>query len=133
MTQIRVRYTGQLHAEATHGPSGATLTTDAPKDHDGLGESFAPTDLLASSLGTCLLTIMGIEAKKMGWDFVGATCVVDKVIAKEGPRRVGELNATVTMPADLTSAQLLYLQTSAYRCPVLLTLQPAVTINITWN
>lgn len=133
MTRIKVRYTGRLHAEATHTPSGAVLSTDAPTDHDGLGESFAPTDLLATSLGTCLLTIMGIEAKKMGWDFTGATATVDKEIAPEGPRRVGALRATVNMPAHLTNPQLLYLRTAAYRCPVLVTLKDAVEITITWN
>ena len=133
MTRISVRYLDNLHAEAVHGPSDATLQTDAPTDHDGLGQSFAPTDLLAASLGTCLLTIMGIEAKKMGWTFIGATATVDKEIAPEGPRRVGALRATVTMPSNLTEAQLLYLKTAAYRCPVLVTLQDSVDITITWN
>jgi putative redox protein len=67
MTRISCRYTGDLHCAAEHEPSGMTLSTDAPHDHDGRGETFSPTDLLATALGTCILTVMGITAKRRNW------------------------------------------------------------------
>ena len=67
-TKISCNYLGNLHAKAKHSLSGSVIYTDAPKDHDGNGEDFAPTDLLASALGTCVITIMGIEAKRRGWE-----------------------------------------------------------------
>ena len=66
-TKICCKYLGDLHAEAKHSFSGSIIYTDAPKDHDGEGQNFAPTDLIASALGTCIITIMGIEAKRRGW------------------------------------------------------------------
>mgnify|MGYP006242739081 FL=1 len=80
MTAIQCQYTGDLHCTAQHGPSGTVLSTDAPTDHDGLGESFSPTDLLATALGTCILTIMGIMARRRGWDLTDAKVSVEKTM-----------------------------------------------------
>ena len=77
---IECSYTGQLHCNATHVLSGTQLHTDAPTDHDGLGQSFSPTDLIATALGTCVLTIMGIAAKRQGWEIGEANAVVEKTI-----------------------------------------------------
>ena len=66
-TKISCKYLGDLHAEAKHSQSGSVIYTDAPKDHDGNGKDFAPTDVLVFALGTCVITIMGIEAKRRGW------------------------------------------------------------------
>ena len=88
--RIEVQYEGELHTRAAHGPSGATLETDAPKDNEGKGESFSPTDLLATALGTCMLTVMGIYARRKGWDLATAErwlspiLAYDPLIAKAG-------------------------------------------------
>ena len=87
MTRISCRYTGDLHCSAEHEPSGVTLNTDAPPDHDGRGESFSPTDLLATALGTCILTVMGITAKRRNWSVTDAEASVEKIMSQTGPAR----------------------------------------------
>jgi uncharacterized OsmC-like protein len=87
--RIEVQYEGELHTSARHGPSGAVLETDAPKDNEGKGESFSPTDLLATALGTCMLTVMGILARRKGWELKGARVSVDKDMVADPVRRVG--------------------------------------------
>ena len=89
MTRISCRYTGDLHCTAEHGPSRVALHTDAPPDHDGRGESFSPTDLLATALGTCILTVMGITAKRRNWTVTDAQASVEKIMSQTGPRRIG--------------------------------------------
>ena len=84
MTHISCRYTGDLHCQALHGPSGVDIHTDAPTDHDGRGESFSPTDLLATALGTCILTVMGITAKRRNWTFNDAEASVEKNYEPKG-------------------------------------------------
>jgi len=100
MTTIECRYTGDLHCEAVHAQSGKLLQTDAPTDHDGLGESFSPTDLLATSLGTCVLTIMGITAKRRQWNISGATALVEKHMTQQGPRQIDCLRVYVSCPTN---------------------------------
>ena len=78
MTMIRCSYSGDLHCNALHERSGVKINTDAPNDHDGRGESFSPTDLLATALGTCLLTVMGITAKRRGFELGEAKAMVEK-------------------------------------------------------
>ena len=73
MVSIQFEYQGDLHCRAVHGPSGTELNTDAPKDNQGRGESFSPTDLVATALGTCMLTVMGIMARTLGLDITGTT------------------------------------------------------------
>ena len=87
--EIDVVYTGELHCEATHGPSGSKLTTDAPVDNGGKGAAFSPTDLVGVALGTCLVTIMGIIAKRHDWDLRGTRVHVVKEMAAKPARRVG--------------------------------------------
>ena len=78
MVPIQVEYQGDLHCKTVHGPSGTELSTDAPKDNQGRGESFSPTDLVAAALGTCMLTIMGIMARTLELDIAGTTATVEK-------------------------------------------------------
>ncbi|MFT4112572.1 OsmC family protein, partial [Silvibacterium sp.] len=78
MVSIAVEYQGELHCKAVHGPSGNELTTDAPKDNQGRGESFSPTDLVATALGSCMLTVMGIMARTLNVEIAGATANVEK-------------------------------------------------------
>ena len=90
METIRTTYTGQLRTEAIHVQSGNKLITDAPTDNKGKGETFSPTDLLATSLASCIFTIMGIKAEESGFIIDGATAKTWKIMA-ENPRRVAEV------------------------------------------
>ena len=91
MVKIDVAYEGDLHTTCRHGPSGRELETDAPVDNQGRGESFSPTDLLATALGTCTLTVMGIVARREGWKLEGARSRVEKHMVADPVRRVGRL------------------------------------------
>ena len=118
MTAIEVRYEGELRCLATHGPTGATLTTDAPPDNQGLGRCFSPTDLLATSLGTCVLTVMGIVAERNGWPFKGTTATVTKEMVADPNRRVGRLTVEIRVPGDWNERQRASLERAARTCPV---------------
>jgi putative redox protein len=127
---IDIVYEGDLHTLATHGPSGATLSTDAPTDNGGRGAAFSPTDLLATSLGACMATIMGLYAKKEGLDIAGAKVRVVKEMVAVPRRRVGRVEVTVAVPAEkaarLTPLQRQGLERAAHDCPVNLSLHPDV-------
>ena len=133
MTHITCTYTGDLHCEATHSGSGATLSTDAPLDNEGKGEAFSPTDLLATSLGTCMLTIMGITARSRGWSLEGARASVDKVMSTEGPRRIETLRVTLQLPEELNDDQRALLQRVAEQCPVKRSIVPLINAEIHWT
>jgi len=98
MVNIQVEYQGDLHCKATHGPSGAELSTDAPKDNQGRGESFSPTDLVATALGACMLTIMGIAARTLNIEFAGATAAVEKEMTAAPPRTIRSASETFFPP-----------------------------------
>ena len=135
MVEIQIAYQGNLRCSARHVDSGATLLTDAPKDNMGNGESFSPTDLVATALGTCMLTIMGIAAKRMNVDLSGATAVVTKEMSPAPVRRIARLAVTVRVPARLTEEQRQKLQNAALSCPVHKSLRPDVQtpINFQWD
>jgi putative redox protein len=126
--RIEVEYQGELHTRAMHAPSGATLETDAPKDNEGKGESFSPTDLLATALGTCMLTVMGIFARRKGWDLKGARVSVDKDMVADPVRRVGHLGLRFTMPAGIPEDARKPLERAAHTCPVHQSLHPDTKI-----
>jgi putative redox protein len=135
MVQIEIAYQGNLRCGARHVDSGATLQTDAPKDNMGNGESFSPTDLVAAALGTCMLTIMGIAARRMDVDLSGATALVSKEMSQSPIRRIARLAVTVRVPAQLTQQQRQELQNAALACPVHKSLHPDVQIpvNFQWG
>jgi putative redox protein len=122
--RIDIRYEGELRCSATHEPSGERLLTDAPKDNDGLGRSFSPTDLVATALGTCVLTTMGLAARKRGFSIEGATVVVHKEMESKPRRHIGELRARFTLPAALSERQQRLLEAVADACPVAASLGP---------
>lgn len=136
MVRIDIGYDGNLHCRATHAPSGKSLETDAPVDNQGRGESFSPTDLLATALGTCMATTMGILARERGYDLGGMSISVDKLMTP-APRRVARLEVKLTLPETLGRA----LDASARRdleergnhCPVRLSLLPAVEVPIHYD
>ncbi len=132
-TKISCNYIGDLHTEAKHSPSGSVIHTDAPKDHDGEGKNFAPTDLLASSLGTCVITIMGIEAKRRGWDLRNIKVDVYKTMNSKGPRKIKTLELEIFMPSELDSRRYKILQRTAEQCPVKLNLETSIDIKLNWH
>jgi len=128
----RVIYSGGLRTEAVHEKSGNKIITDAPTDNHGKGEAFSPTDLMATSLATCMLTVMGIacEARNMNMD--GAAAEVTKIMAAN-PRRVAEIHVKITMPAKgYTDEQKKILEHTAHTCPVAQSLHPNLIQNITF-
>ena len=98
MVEINVVYEGKLRCKSTHGPSGAVLLTDAPVDNHGQGASFSPTDLVATALGTCMLTVMGIAAERENLDLTGTTVRVVKEMATQPVRRIGKLTEFHLVP-----------------------------------
>ena len=130
MVEIDIVYKGELRCLATHQPSSATLTTDAPKDNHGKGESFSPTDLVATALGTCMLTIMGIAAQSMQIDLSGTKVVVRKEMAAKPIRRIGTLAVTIDVPLSLGEAQRQKLINVAMTCPVHKSMHPDVQMPI---
>lgn len=127
-----MEYLGDLHCKATHGPSGTTLETDAPKDNQGRGESFSPTDLVATALGTCILTTMGILARNIGVDLAGASASVTKEMATVPTRRLGSLAVTLKMPAGVSAENRIKLERAAHTCPVHKSMHPDVAMPITF-
>lgn len=118
MVTIAVRYEGGLRCKATHGPSGQTLHTDAPVDNHGRGESFSPTDLVATALGACMATIMGIAAERHQLDLRGMSIEVSKVMSAEAPRRIAKLATTIKVPLPADHPQRVLLENAALTCPV---------------
>ncbi|MCA0237946.1 MAG: OsmC family protein [Bacteroidetes bacterium] len=117
MTSI-VEYLGELRTEATHLLSGQKIITDAPPDNQGRGEAFSPTDLCATSLASCMLTIMGISARNHGWNIDGAKAEVTKIMASD-PRRIARIEIRFSMPRNnYTDGQRKVLEHAARTCPV---------------
>ncbi|MBL8732397.1 MAG: OsmC family protein [Planctomycetes bacterium] len=134
MVTITAKYEGDLCCTATHGPSEARLNTDAPKDNEGLGRYFSPTDLVATALGTCILTTMGIVARRHGIELQGAEVKVEKHMNAQ-PRRIGRLPVEVVIRGSFDDAQKKLLENAAHTCPVHKSLHPDVQapITITWR
>ena len=120
-----ITYLGNLRTEATHLQSGEKIITDAPLDNKGRGEAFSPTDLLATSLGNCMLTVMGIAAQEKGINMEGTTCSIKKVMAAD-PRRVSEVHTQITFPHLYSDKDRAILEHTAKTCPVLLSLHPDI-------
>ena len=130
MVQIDITYRGGLRCEAVHGPSGQTLVTDAPVDNHGKGESFSPTDLVATALGVCIPTIMGIVAEREKIDLSDMRITVVKEMSVGPPRRIAKLTTRILMPGGLDERQRTKLEKSALTCPVHQTLHGNVEMPI---
>ena len=130
MVKIDIVYQGDLHTLATHGPSGMQLSTDAPKDNQGKGESFSPTDLVATALGCCMLTIMGILARRKNIALENARVSVEKHMTTTGTRRIGKLQVRFDMPAGLAVEDRKMLENAAFTCPVHKSLHPEIEIPV---
>jgi len=126
MVKIASSYEGGLRCRAVHGPSGTTIQTDAPADNLGKGEFFSPTDLVATALGTCMMTIMGIVADRHGLDLRGMTVETEKVMTAIPTRRIASLRTRVTVPLPPDHPQRGLLEQAAHACPVHKSLHPDI-------
>ncbi|MEA5392071.1 OsmC family protein [Cyanobium gracile UHCC 0139] len=133
MTTMTCRYEGALRCTAEHAPSGSQLITDAPVDNQGKGEAFSPTDLVATALATCLLTVMGIVAEREGMVLEGARVRVEKGMTGSGERRIALLEAWIDLPAGLDDGQRDVLIRAGERCPVKVSLEGCVPMRLHWN
>ncbi len=133
MTSV-VNYEGDLRTVAKHLQSGSTIETDAPTDNQGKGEHFSPSDLVATSLGSCMLTIMGQKARDMKVDLKGTTIEIQKIM-KPDPRRVGGINLTFHFPSALhvDEKQKIILERAAHTCPVRYSIHPDIEVNVAFN
>lgn len=134
MTKMKTVYLGGLRSEVEHLQSGTKLVTDAPLDNHGKGESFSPTDLFASSLGCCMLTIMGISAESYGFNIEGTTIETEKIMGTN-PRRVVEIKLDIHFPkgANYTDQQKRLIEAAVRTCPVANSLNPEIKKTITFN
>ncbi|MGB0413530.1 MAG: OsmC family protein [Coraliomargarita sp.] len=126
MVKISIDYQGQLRSQAVHSPSGTTLTTDAPVDNNGKGESFSPTDLCATALGSCMATIIGMQTEALGIDLSGMRIEVSKAMSADLPRRIVELVTEIWLPIELDAEQQKLVEKAALTCPVHYSLHPEI-------
>ena len=129
-----IEYQGALRTSPKHIASGQEITTDAPVDNNGKGEAFSPTDLLATSLGACALTVMGIRANQEGFDLEDCTATVNKVMAAD-PRRVSEVHINVSLAANCQAKMQKILEGIGKNCPVSKSLHPDLKqiFNFEWK
>lgn len=129
-----VVYEGNLRTVCTHLKSGTVIQTDAPTDNQGKGERFSPSDLVATALGSCMLTIMGIKARDLNIDLAGVKIDVEKIMAGE-PRRIGGINLTFHFPEtlELSDKNKLILENAAHTCPVIYSINPEIKVEARFN
>jgi len=133
METIRTIYAGQLRTKATHMQSKTELLTDAPLDNQGKGETFSPTDLLATALGSCMLTIMGIAAREHQFSIEGTEMKIWKIMASN-PRKVAEVKIDLFFPPhDFSAKQKKILDYCSKTCPVALSLHPDIKQTVTFH
>jgi putative redox protein len=128
MVRMDIDYQGGLRCTARHGPSGMTLTTDAPVDNQGRGEAFSPTDLASTALGACVATIMGIYAEREGIALEGMKVGVEKTMSAEPPRRISRVELFFKMPAGISAKHRVALERCVEACPVRRSLHPEVEV-----
>jgi len=135
MVEMRLVYEGGLHTTALHGPSSSRIETDAPVDNQGQGKAFSPTDLLATSLASCMLTTMAILGEREGWKIDGAVARVEKHMELEPRRRVSRVVVELEMPPGYSVSARARLEEAALGCPVATSLHPntVVDLSISWN
>ena len=133
MSTIETKYLGELRTEAKHVRSGNRLITDAPTDNQGKGEAFSPTDLLAASLGSCMMTIIGIAARTHGFNVDGTSIHITKIMA-ENPRKVGEVIVEFDFPVkNYSGKEKAIIENAAKTCPVAKSLHPDLKQTLIFN
>ena len=135
MVEMIIQYTGDLHCTAKHQPSGAVIQTDAPVDNQGRGEAFSTTDLLGAALGTCMVTIMGIAARRYDIELKGTRVVVRKTMSTDSPRRIAKLEVDFYVPLPANHPQRALLEKAAIQCPIHQSLHPNLeqVMNFYWE
>ena len=128
----KVTYIGELRTTSIHLQSGTEILSDAPKDNHGKGEAFSPTDLVANSLATCMISIMGIKSKDLNVDLSGSTAEVTKIMQAE-PRKIAKIEVVFNMTIAPDDKTKIILERAAMTCPVLLSLHPDIEKEITFN
>ena len=132
MVRIEATYDGNLRCTATHMPSGSKFITDAPVDNKGKGESFSPTDLLATSMLTCIMTIVAIRAESRQIDVSGMSGSIEKTMAAN-PRRVAKLEVIVNLPSDMELDDRAWLITEGCNCPVCVSVSESMDVDVTFQ
>ena len=133
MTTSNVKYSGNLRTVCTHLKSGSEIITDAPTDNNGKGEAFSPTDLTATSLAACMLTVMGIAAQQRNIEFSGASVEVTKVMLSE-PRRIGKIQIDMKIPDQGYTEKIQgILKNTARTCPVAKSLHPDIEVVVNFK
>jgi putative redox protein len=133
MIVSNVTYEGNLRTRAEHLRSGQIILTDAPPDNQGLGSAFSPTDLCATSLASCMFTIMGIAARDRGWDLEGMSASVEKTMASD-PRRIAAIRVSVTMPqGNWSDRDKAVLERAATTCPVAMSLHEDLAVKLEFH
>ena len=133
MSKIKCSYLGDLKCEAKHIQSGNLITTDAPLDHCGKGENFSPTDLLATSLGSCLLTIMSIKARSNGWELKKIYLDIEKIMTKNKERKIAQLKIDIYIPDDLSKEKIDFIKNASEDCPVTRNLSESLDLQVNWH
>lgn len=133
MTQMSLKYLGDLQFEATHELSGTIIRTDAPVDNQGKGSSFSPTDLVATALAACMGTIMGIVARRDQIDLSGMTITVKKEMTKTPPRRIEALTIVITVPNSIKKENQEKLKRAAATCPVHHSIHPDIKVAVDYR
>jgi len=128
----KVTYLGDLRTSSVHLQSGTEILSDAPKDNHGKGEAFSPTDLLANALGSCMISIMAIKSRDMDLDLTGSTIEVTKIMQSE-PRKISKIVIVMNMSIAVDEKNKTILERVAMNCPVLLSLNPDIEKDITFN
>ena len=129
-----ITYEGSLRTIATHLQSGTVIETDAPLDNQGKAERFSPSDLVATALGSCMLTIMGIKARDMKIDLVDTKIEIEKIM-KSDPRRISGINITFSFPDELQLGEKdrTILERAAHTCPVINSIHPDIEVKVMFN
>ncbi|MFB6454461.1 OsmC family protein [Chitinophaga sp. Hz27] len=134
MKTSEIVYTGSLRTTATHLQSGSVIETDAPVDNNGRGERFSPTDLVATALGSCMLTIMGMRARESKWNIDGTKVSIQKIMGTD-PRRIVGVDVTFDFPAGhgLGEKERTVLEKAAHTCPVAYSIHPDIKQTVVFN
>lgn len=132
MVRMKATYLGAKRCKAEHENSKTTLDTDAPKDNQGRGESFSPTDLVATALGTCILTTIALTAERDGYNVSNSRMSVEKIMSPS-PRRIASLKTIIDLPQNIPAEYRGTIEAAGNNCPVMKSLHPDVSVPVEYR